>query len=78
MILRDIKTYLIANKRATLDDLVNHFHSSPEVMRDMLSHWVRKGKVIKDSQMPNCGKSCGHCNIPQIEIYEWAEKTPTP
>ena len=71
MILREIKTYLITHQRATLNDLVNHFRSSPEMMQDMLNHWVRKGKVRKESLMPDCGKSCGHCNIPQIEVYEW-------
>ncbi|HDN26665.1 MAG TPA: hypothetical protein ENG03_06145, partial [Thioploca sp.] len=45
MILTELKSYLVENKRAVLKDLAHHFETTPDAVKGMLEHWIRKGKV---------------------------------
>ncbi len=73
MILTQLKSYLKINKRASLIDLAHHFNVTPEAMKGMLEHWIRKGKVrYLENQL--CQKGC--CcptQLTHLEIYEWLE-----
>ncbi len=62
---------MIQVKMASLSSLCVYFNRDPNVLRDMLSHWVRKGKVRQCMKTPKCGVKCNQCSIAATEIYEW-------
>lgn len=72
MNLLTIKQYLMNVKIASLASLCQYFkNANPDLLRDMLGHWMRKGKVRCSARTPLCGKKCMKCDLAQIEIYEW-------
>jgi putative ferrous iron transport protein C len=67
-----IKTHLMKIKLASLASLCAHFNNAdPDLLRTMLCHWVRKGKVRCIKKTPFCGQKCMKCDVTAIEIYEW-------
>lgn len=71
MNLLDIKSHMMQVRMASLSSLCVYFNSDAEVLRGMLSHWVRKGKMRQCSKTPQCGVKCGKCSPLLTEIYEW-------
>lgn len=70
--LSDIKVYFKNHRQATLADLALHFDKEPEVMRDMLAQWIRKGRLAKSNLAACCGRGCtGCCNQAAMELYAW-------
>ncbi|MGD9157113.1 MAG: FeoC-like transcriptional regulator [Desulfobacteraceae bacterium] len=74
MILTDIKQYLIDNRSASLADLSVRFHTGTDVMRGMLEHWIRKGKLRKLDNCFSCSGCCSFCKSDHTELYEWTDK----
>ena len=70
MILAEIKQYFQQHKSVSLQQLTLHFQSEPEAMRDMLAHWIRKGKVRKEIVNGVC-RRCSECHVDAMEIYKW-------
>ncbi len=68
-----LKSYLRERQRASLQDLVWHFHSDPEAVRGVLGHWLRKGRVRKTTAEAACGTGCCKCDPLLTEVYEWLE-----
>jgi len=54
-------------------DIAHHFDTEPEVVRGMLDHWVRKGKV-RHIQGVACNKGCCRTDPVNLEIYQWIEE----
>ena len=75
MILSDLRSYLKAQHRVALIDLVNHFDIEADAIRGMLGKWVSKGKVKQLSMEKGCGTSCCKCDPTLTEIYEWVENS---
>lgn len=71
MNLLEIKNYLMRVKVASLASLSAYFNCDSDVLRNMLSHWVRKGCVRECIKASACGTKCAQCKVPTIEIYEW-------
>ena len=71
MSLIEIKNYLQQVKMASLGALTQYFRTDPDMMRCMLDHWIRKGKIRKCMKTPACGSKCGKCDVAVTEIYEW-------
>ncbi len=71
MILLDIKKYLANKKTVNLQELALHFKQQPDVMRDMLCHWIRKGKIQKAANPVGCGTRCVQCKPEFAEVYTW-------
>lgn len=71
MILLELKRYLMQQQRANLFDLSTRFGVRPDVMRDMLAVYVRKGCVRSCERAEQCGTSCARCNPLFTEVYEW-------
>nr|VFJ58191.1 MAG: FeoC like transcriptional regulator [Candidatus Kentron sp. FM]VFJ68068.1 MAG: FeoC like transcriptional regulator [Candidatus Kentron sp. FM]VFK13860.1 MAG: FeoC like transcriptional regulator [Candidatus Kentron sp. FM] len=69
----EIRSYLSQRRRASLDDLANHFDMPPDAMRPMLEHWVRKGKAARHAVTDGCSSGCGKCAESVGEIYEWLD-----
>ncbi|BAO45603.1 FeoC-like transcriptional regulator [Thiolapillus brandeum] len=69
--LADIRAYLQERGQASLADIARHLDVSPEVARDMLQIWLKKGKVQQLSATPSCGSSCSQCDPSTTEIYVW-------
>lgn len=69
MSLLEIKNYLMRVKIASLASLSQYFDCDSDVLRNMLSHWIRKGCVRKCAKA--CTTPCGQCNAAMTEIYEW-------
>ncbi len=72
MLLTQLKSYLIKNKRAALMDMAHHFDMTPDAVKNMLEHWIRKGKV-RHLEGSSCNKGCCQCDPSSMEIYEWVE-----
>lgn len=71
MLAIDIKKYLAQNKTATLSQLSSQFAMNTDNMRDLLSLWVKKGKL---KHVANCNvEAHANCNSENDEIYEWIE-----
>jgi hypothetical protein len=73
MILSDIKHYMIANKRANLEDLALHFDVDSRAIEGMMDVWVRKGRISRSDIKPLCTggcASCSQCNS-RLTIYQW-------
>jgi len=68
--LTDLKKYLIQNKKAPLMDMAHHLNVSPDAVKGMLEHWIRKGKV-RHLEGSACNKGCCQCEPSSLEIYEW-------
>jgi putative ferrous iron transport protein C len=73
VILSDLRTYLQQKHRATLNDLVLHFHIDANALRGMMAKWISKGKVRLTPAPANCGSTCCKCDPALAEIYEWIE-----
>jgi putative ferrous iron transport protein C len=70
MILLDIKNYFYDKPSVNLKDLSLHFQRDPETMRDMLSHWIRKGIIKRIESPTSCGTSCFQCQPAIAEVYQ--------
>lgn len=67
----ELRTYLRQRGQASLVDLVARFDTDPEVVRDVLGYWQRKGRIQETAA--GCGKSCGNCNNGPVVFYQWQE-----
>ncbi len=67
--LSDIKTCLLASP-ASIGELALRFRVSPDAMRGMLDHWIRKGMVARDAVPQKCS-CCTSCHEEDLEIYRW-------
>lgn len=70
MILLDLKNYLQQRKHVNLQELALHFQTDPEMVRDMMQHWIRKGKVC-EFKPAGCGTRCIDCKPALREVYSW-------
>ncbi len=70
MILTELKSYLVENKSAPLIDMAHHFDVTPDAVKGMLGHWIRKGKVRR-VEGGICSKGCCKTDPANLEIYEW-------
>lgn len=69
--LLSLKTFLKERKSANLQELSLHFSKEPQIMRCMLEHWIRKGKICRLGPA-GCKIKCQFC--PQFsETYQWVE-----
>ena len=64
-----IKKYLMAHKNADIKELSCKFKTDPVVVRTMLKHWIRKGKVNLIDNLSACNSGCTQC-MP-VEVYQW-------
>ncbi|HIK56778.1 MAG TPA: FeoC-like transcriptional regulator [Synechococcales cyanobacterium M55_K2018_004] len=67
--LRDLQTYLKERQQASLQEIVQQFHTDADALRGMLNQLIRKGRVQKTE-----GAKCTHCRdcAPEsVEFYEW-------
>ena len=74
MILIELKKYLQSKPILTLEETARHFSVDPFVMKKMLGHWIRKGKLVQLANPPECGKSCQACDPKTAEEYQWMER----
>lgn len=71
MSLLQVKTVLQQHQSCSLLELSRETKTHPDVVRDMVQHWVRKGKVCKLVGSDACGKTCTQCDPLFIERYQW-------
>jgi putative ferrous iron transport protein C len=69
--LLDIKRYMQQVKMASLKGLSLHFNREPQLLRQLLQVWMRKGCIKQCKRTDRCGTSCGKCDVLLTEIYEW-------
>ena len=74
MILIDVKNYLKQKSVSNLQVLSVQFQRDPEVMRDILAHWVRKGVIVMEAKPVNCGITCVQCRPEVVEVYRYQEE----
>ncbi|WP_330925672.1 FeoC-like transcriptional regulator [Candidatus Sororendozoicomonas aggregata] len=64
-----VQEYLSCQGVCSLTEISQHFNTSPDAMRGMLAHWIRKGKLMKE--VSGCQKGCLSCSPEHLEIYRW-------
>jgi putative ferrous iron transport protein C len=69
MILKDLQQYLAEIEMVSLADLASHFQTDTELLRDMLQHLVRKGRV-RQRILDRCD-GCTQCQPETVEFYQW-------
>ncbi len=69
--LLQVKNYLMEKGKANLREIAFHLRQSPETVREILAHWVRKGKVHRCEAPANCGSKCQLCKPEVAEVYQW-------
>jgi len=67
--LAQAKTYLMERGRAPLGDIATRFGSSPDATRQVMRHWVDKGRA-KILECGTCKSGCACATRPD-EVYEW-------
>lgn len=70
MRLMELRDYLQQRTQVPVMDIAHHFDTEPEVVRGMLEHWVRKGKVQR-IQGVACQKGCCKADPSHLEFYQW-------
>lgn len=73
MSLLELKEYLQNRDIVSINDLSIHFKASSETLEPMLEHWVRKGKLRKETAESSCGvkhSSCS-CGRSRDVWYQW-------
>jgi putative ferrous iron transport protein C len=73
MTLVELKQYMMKVRITSLSSLSLYFNTDPLLLRQMLTHWVRKGCVKQCLKTPSCGTTCGKCSPIATEIYEWVK-----
>lgn len=71
MSLIELKQYLQSRQEVSLLDLCRTTKRKPEILRDMLAIWMRKGKVCLKQRTDACGSSCSQCDPLFTETYIW-------
>jgi len=66
-----LKKHLQKERMVNMYDLSNHLSSDPEILRQMLSIWMQKGKVREIERTESCGDKCQRCDPLLTELYEW-------
>jgi hypothetical protein len=68
-----IKQHMTTVRMTTLASLCSLFGTSPETMRCLLSHWIKKGKIRQCQNQAACGTKCFKCPAAAAEWYEWVD-----
>ena len=71
MNLIDVKNYLKQKSVSNLQTMAIHFQQDPELMRDMLAHWVRKGVIAIEEKPVQCGVRCVQCKPEVTAVYRY-------
>jgi hypothetical protein len=66
-----IRDYIARRGLVSLQELSMHFQVEAEAMREMLAHWLRKGKLQRHAAGSACGGCSGSCNSAVTEFYRW-------
>lgn len=74
MLLAKIKDYLRQVKVANLTMIGQHLNVAPDIVQDMLQHWIRKGCVRCVTPTQYCRQACQQCPSATQELYEWINK----
>lgn len=71
--LLELKEYLQSKDIVSINDLSIHFNAPPETLEPMLEHWIRKGKLCKETSGNPCGGKHGTCSCGDSEQiwYQW-------
>ncbi|MBF0145494.1 MAG: FeoC-like transcriptional regulator [Magnetococcales bacterium] len=71
--LTELKDFLSRRGRIPLMDLAHHFNKDPAVLRDMLAHWEKKGRVRLTKVALPCSTQCSGCGSGPSEVCEWLD-----
>ncbi|OGO90062.1 MAG: hypothetical protein A3F10_05180 [Coxiella sp. RIFCSPHIGHO2_12_FULL_42_15] len=66
-----LRDYFIQKQTANLQEIAWHFKQPPEMMRALLEHWIRKGKICRCEKPAHCGMKCQRCKPEVAEVYQW-------
>ena len=69
--LLDIKKFMQEKYVANLEQIATHIHQDPDLTRELIQHWIRKGRVEKLGSPAGCGTRCQQCKPKYAEVYKW-------
>jgi putative ferrous iron transport protein C len=65
----ELRNYVVERGRVSMRDLVWRFEKEPDAIRQMLEHWIRKGRIEREVACPPCGTGCCACDSTLREFY---------
>ena len=68
-----LRDYLAGRGQASLAEIALHFDLDPELARQILEVWMRKGKVERRQATAACGTQCSQCDPAAVELYRWRD-----
>jgi putative ferrous iron transport protein C len=71
--LLQLKSYLKEKGIVSLEELAAYLDEDPNVIQDMLEHFIRKGQVVKKVSSDRCDTCTMHCGIDLLAVYEWKD-----
>lgn len=74
MILAQIKQFLVEKRVVSLTELAAAFQKDPDTLREMLSHWIRKGRLRELAPANHCGGCNGSSCRGAATRYEWIDE----
>lgn len=69
--LLEVKKFMQEKYVANLEQVAAYIQQDPDLTRQLLDHWVRKGKLEKLPQPAGCGTRCQQCRPKFAEVYKW-------
>lgn len=73
MSLLELKEYMKSRNIVSINDLSVRFKTTPDTLEPMLEHWIRKGKLLKETAGGSCGGKHGTCTCGDSKQvwYQW-------
>ena len=70
MLLLQLQAELRTRQKATVLELAQALKLQPEIVCDLLAHWLKKGK-IQQIEAVGCGEKCFKCPQAWLRQYQW-------
>ncbi|MGD2083429.1 MAG: FeoC-like transcriptional regulator [Chromatiales bacterium] len=70
--LAELRRLLRSRGAVSLAEAAQHLDASPEAVRGMLEHWIRKGRVRRLT--PDRCRCCTACGPDGPEVYVWVDE----
>lgn len=71
--LLSVRDYLKSQTSANLLEIARYLQQPVDLVRELLAHWERKGRVCQLARPAACGGRCQACPPEQAVIYQWVQ-----
>lgn len=69
--LKNLKTFLKEKQTVTMRELQLHYKEDPQLIYQMLKHFICRGQLTQCKVTPKCGSKCHQCNPIYTIKFNW-------